>query len=90
MEEVHVEAEGAVVLQMQELGEDAVDVFRLAIGRQAHDLVFARIDLEAGVSGGGGSDSASRRSGRIAGCACYLTGLKFHVVVLVMGGAPMV
>ena len=46
-----VEAEGAVLLEVDDLVEDQVLELRLAIGRQAHDLVLAGVDLEAGVVG---------------------------------------
>ena len=42
-----VEFEGAVVLEVEEIVEDTVDVFALAIGGQSHQLVFAGVDLEA-------------------------------------------
>ena len=46
-----VETEGAVFLEVDDLVEDQVLEPGLAIGCQAHDLVLARIDLEAGVVG---------------------------------------
>ena len=53
-----VEPEGAVVLEVDHVVEDEVGVLGLAIGREAHDLVLARIDLEAGVVGEGGVQQA--------------------------------
>ncbi len=49
-----VEPERAVLLQVDQLVQDQIHVLRLAVGRQAHDLVLARVDLEAGVVGEGG------------------------------------
>ena len=46
--------------------EDAVDVFRLAIGREPHQLVLAGIDLEAGVIGEGGIEQARANAGSAA------------------------
>ena len=40
--------------------EDGLGVFRLAIGRESHDLVFAGIDLEAGVIGESRIEQAER------------------------------
>src|SRR5262249_32876682 len=45
-EVLHVEREAAVVVECQELA-DVVDVLRLSVGRHAHDLVLALVDLEA-------------------------------------------
>ncbi len=46
-----VEPEGAIRLQVDQVIENLVDILGLAIGRQAHQFVFARIHLEAGVVG---------------------------------------
>ena len=56
----HVHAERAVVLQVDQLFEDQVDVPRLAVRGQAHQLVFARVDLEAAVVGEGRVEHARR------------------------------
>ena len=56
----HVEPERAVRLQVDQIVENELCVFRLAIGRQPHHLVFAGIDLEAGVVGGGRIQQAER------------------------------
>ncbi len=60
VEIVHVQAEGAVRLQVDQLVEDQVDVLRLAVGRQPHQLVFAGIHPEAGVIGKGRVQHAQR------------------------------
>ena len=56
----HVHAERPVVLQVDQLFEDQVDVLRLAVGGQAHQLVLARIDLESAVIGEGRVEHAGR------------------------------
>ena len=56
----HVHAERAVVLQVDQVLEDQVGVLRLAVGGQAHELVFAGVDLEAGVVGEGRVEQAER------------------------------
>src|SRR3546814_16234682 len=48
-----VEPEAAVRLQVDQPFQDQVLEARLAIGREAHHLVFAGVDLEAGVVGEG-------------------------------------
>jgi hypothetical protein len=55
---VHVEPEGAVLLQVQELLEDPVPVDGLPVGGEAHQLVLPVVDLEAGVIGEGGVEQA--------------------------------
>ena len=55
-----VEAEGAVLLEVDDLVEDQVLEPRLAVGREAHDLVFTRVDLEAGVVGKGRIEQSQR------------------------------
>src|SRR5690606_41209019 len=45
-EGVHIQLKAAVVVQRDEL-LDFVDVARLAIGRHAHDLIFAVVHAEA-------------------------------------------
>ena len=45
----HVEPERAVRLEIDQIVEDELCVFRLAIGRESHDLVLAGVHLEAGV-----------------------------------------
>ena len=47
----HVEPERAVGLEVDQVVEDELRVFRLAIGREPHHLVLAGVDLEAGVIG---------------------------------------
>ena len=47
----HVEPERAVRLEIDQIVENELCVFRLAIGREPHHLVFAGVDLEAGVIG---------------------------------------
>jgi len=46
-EVVHVQAEGTIRTQVDELVEDLVDESGLAIGRHTHHLVLALVDLEA-------------------------------------------
>ena len=46
-----VEAERAVGLEVDQMVEDRAGVARLAIRREAHQLVLARVHLEAGVIG---------------------------------------
>ena len=60
VEVLHVEPEGAVRLQVQQMIEDGVDVLRAPIGRQAHHLVLAGVDLEAEVVGEGRVEEADR------------------------------
>ena len=55
-----VEAEGAVFLEVDDVVQDRVLELRLAVGREAHHLVLARIDLEAGVVGEGRVEQAER------------------------------
>ena len=43
----HVQAERAVFLQVEQLLDDHVAIDRLAVRRQAHQLVLAAVDLEA-------------------------------------------
>ena len=42
--------ERTVLAQLQDRAKQFIDVARLAIGRQAHDLVFAFVDFEAEVN----------------------------------------
>ena len=51
VEIVEVKAERAVRLQVDHVVEDGAHVLRLAVGREAHHLVFAGIDFETGVEG---------------------------------------
>jgi hypothetical protein len=44
-----VQAEGAVVPQVEQFAIDEIDVLRLPVRGQPHHLVLARIDLESGV-----------------------------------------
>ena len=55
-----IQAEGAVFLQIDQIVVDQIGIFRLAIRREAHDLVFAGIDLEAGIIGKRGIEQAER------------------------------
>ena len=45
----HVHPDGPVGLDFHHLADDAIDIARLAVRRQPHELVFARIDLEPAV-----------------------------------------
>ena len=49
VEILHVEAERAVFAQVNQLVENCLHVARLAVGREAHDLVLAGVDAEARV-----------------------------------------
>src|SRR5581483_12086978 len=49
IEIVQIELKAAILLQADQMLHDQVDVFRLAVRRKSHDLVFARVDLEPGV-----------------------------------------
>ena len=60
IEIVEVEPERAVGFEIDEMVENFLRVFRLAIGREPHDLVLAGIDLEAGVIGEGRIEQAER------------------------------
>ena len=51
IEMVEIEAERAVRFQVDQVVENGLGVSRLAVGRQAHQLVLAGIHLEAGVVG---------------------------------------
>ena len=55
-----VEAEGTVVAQVEEFREDEVAVAGLAVGGEAHELVFAGIDVEAAVVGEGRAEQTER------------------------------
>src|SRR5262249_52805549 len=58
VEIAQIEPEGAVRLQVDEVIEDQLCVAGLTIGGEAHDLVLARVDLEARVVGEGGIEEA--------------------------------
>jgi hypothetical protein len=60
VEILHVEMERAVVLEEDELVENEIAIARLAIRREAHQLVLARIHLEPRVIGEGGIKEAER------------------------------
>ena len=51
VEVAHVELERPVVAHLDQAIEDALGVARLSVGREAHHLVLAGVDLEAGVVG---------------------------------------
>jgi hypothetical protein len=59
-EVVHVEAEGAVLAQVDQLAADGVGEARLAVGREPHQLVLAGVDLEAGEVGEGRVEEPER------------------------------
>ena len=52
-EVLHVELEGAVLLEVDHLLHDAVEVHGLPVGGEAHHLVLGAVDLEAEVVGEG-------------------------------------
>src|SRR4030095_6654137 len=60
VEVVHVEPEGAIIGDPDDFLENHIDVLRRAIRRQAHQLVFAGIDLEARVVGEGRVEHSQR------------------------------
>ncbi len=60
IEIVEIEPETAVILEVDEMIEDRLRIFRLAIGREPHHLVLAGIDLEAGVVGEGRIEQPDR------------------------------
>ena len=60
IEIVQVQAERAVRLQVDQMVQDALREFRLAVGREPHHLVLAGVDLEAGVIGEGRVEQAER------------------------------
>ena len=72
VEVAHVEPEAAVRLQIDQVLEDLVAVNRLAVGSQAHQLVFAAVDLEAAIVGERriqeAQASGEMRCDRSAGC----------------------
>ena len=55
-----IEPEGAVRLQVHQPIQDRVGILRLAVRGQAHHLVLAGIDLEAGVIREGGVEETQR------------------------------
>jgi hypothetical protein len=59
-EERRVEAVGAVLAQIDQPVEDEVDVARLAVGGQPHQLVLAGIDLEPAMVGEGAVQETER------------------------------
>jgi hypothetical protein len=60
VEVVEVEPEAAVGLEVDQVVEDGLRVPGLAVGGEAHDLVLARVDLEAGVVGEGRVEQPER------------------------------
>ena len=60
VEVAHVHAVRAVFLEVDQVLEDQVLVDRLAVGGQAHDLVFAAVDAKAGIVGEGRVEQAQR------------------------------
>ncbi len=60
VEVVQIQPETAVVLDVDELLLDELEILRLAVGGEPHHLVFARVDLEAGVVGEGGIEQPER------------------------------
>ena len=56
----HVEPEAAVRLQIDEVVQNELCEPRLPVGRETHQLVFARIDAKAGEVGEGGVEKAER------------------------------
>ena len=55
-----IDPEASIRFQVQQLVADKRGIFRLAVGRQPHQLVFTRIDLEAGVVGESRIEQAQR------------------------------
>ena len=57
-EVVEVEAEGTVGAEIEQVLENQIDEARFAVGREAHELVFARVDAEAAVVSESGVEEA--------------------------------
>ena len=49
IEVIQIQPERAVGLEVEQFAADGVGVFRFAVGREAHEFVFAGIDAEAAV-----------------------------------------
>ena len=60
VEELHVHPERPVRFEIEELVVNRLDVLGLTVGREPHDLVLTRIDLEAGVVGERGIEQTDR------------------------------
>ena len=60
VEVLHVEPEAAVGLEVDQVLRDQVVVDGPAVGREAHQLVFAAVDLEAAVVGERGIEQPER------------------------------
>ena len=60
LEVAQIQPEGAIGLDVDQVATDRVGVDGLAIGREPHQLVFARIHLEAAVIGEGGIKQPQR------------------------------
>ena len=60
VKEVHIQPESAVLLEIDQLIQDQVHIFRLTVRRQAHQLVLTRVHTETGVIGKGRVQHAQR------------------------------
>src|SRR5262249_38243025 len=49
VEIVDLQSKRSVFFQVDEIIIDRLDIFRLTVGSEAHDFIFARIDSEPGV-----------------------------------------
>ena len=67
VEVLHIQAEAAILLEVHQVLENGLLVHRLAVRRQAHELVFAAIDLETAVVCEAGIEQTERmRKGKMA------------------------
>src|SRR5262245_8208677 len=55
-----IEAKRSIILEVDQVIENAIDVVRLTIGSKPHDFVFAGIHLEAGVISEGRIEQSER------------------------------
>ena len=60
VEIVEIEPERAVIFEVDQGVEDEVDIFRLPIGREPHQLVLAGVDAKTGVVGKGRVEQPER------------------------------
>ncbi len=69
IEILHVHRQRPVGLEVDEFVENNVDIFRFAVGREAHELVFAGIDPKAGEIGERAVKQAERMRKFAASCS---------------------
>src|SRR5690606_19123288 len=56
----HVKAKRAILLEVEKVLQNCVVISRLTVGRETHQLIFARVDLEAGEVGECGVQQSKR------------------------------